>query len=78
MNNEKIRAYDELNDDEHFVLNAFREMKIECDKARFELMSYQLINLINRYVELRQLRDDIRENYFAMMKKIDEVTGNNA
>lgn len=72
MNNQGIKSYDELNADEHAVLNTFRDMKIECDKARFELMSYQLTDLINDYQQLLQLRDTIREKNFSLMEKIND------
>lgn len=70
MNNE-IRSYDELNDDEHFVIDMFRTMKIEYDKARFQLLNYELTELINSYGELKKLREDIRVKYFAILEKID-------
>lgn len=69
--NTKIRSYDELNNDEHYVLDMFRTMKIECDKARFQLWGYELEDLINSYGELKKLREDIRVKYFAMLEKID-------
>ena len=72
MNNQKIKLYDELNSDEHFVVDMFLQMKIKCDKARFELWSYQLKDLINSYKQLQQLRADIQAKYFAMLEKIDE------
>lgn len=72
MNNQKIKLYDELNSDEHFVVDMFLQMKIKCDKARFELWSYQLKDLINSYEQLQQLRADIQAKYFAMLEKIDE------
>lgn len=71
MNKQKIKSYDELNNDEHYVLDMFRTMKIECDKARFQLWSYELDDLINSYGELKKLREDIRVKYFAMLEKID-------
>lgn len=45
--------------------------KIECDKARFRLWSYELEDLINSYEKLKKLREDIRVKYFAMLEKID-------
>lgn len=71
MNEQKIKSYDELNTDEHYVLDMFRTMKIECDKARFQLWRYELDDLINSYGELKKLREDIRVKYFAMLEKID-------
>ena len=69
--NTKIKNYDELNNDEHFVLAMFRTMKIEMDKARFQLWNHELTDLINSYGELKKLREDIRVKYFAILEKID-------
>ena len=69
--NSQIKNYDELNNDEHFVMQMFRTMKIEMDKARFELLSYKINDLLNCYHELQQLRDNIRVNYFSVLEEID-------
>lgn len=69
--NSQIKNYDELNNDEHFVMQMFRTMKIEMDKARFELLSYKINDLLNSYQELQQLRDNIRVSYFSVLKEID-------
>lgn len=71
MNNQKIKSYDELNNDEHYVLDMFRAMKIEMDKARFQLLSYELADLINSYEQLQKLREEIQAKYFEMLEKID-------
>lgn len=72
MNNDRIKNYDELNADEHAVLDAFREMKIEYDKARIELINYRINDLINKYDELQKLRENIRLNYFQILQYINE------
>lgn len=69
--NSQIKNYDELNNDEHFVMQMFRTMKIEMDKARFELLSYKINDLLNSYQELQQLRDNIRVSYFSVLEEID-------
>ena len=71
MNNQKIKSYDELNNDEHYVLDMFRTMKIECDKARFQLWSYELADIIGSYEQLQKLREGIQAKYFSMLEKID-------
>ena len=72
MSNDEIKRYDELNTDEHAVLDAFREMKIGYDKARIELINYRINDIINSYDELQKLREDIRLNYFEVLQKINE------
>ena len=55
MNNEKIRTYDELNNDEKEVLDTMRMLKLISDQARFELFSYQLTDLLEKYEALCDL-----------------------
>ena len=69
--NGQIRNYDELNADEHYVLDMFRAMKIAKDKAQFQLMMYQINDLLNSYQQLQQLRQDIQAKYFSVLEKID-------
>ena len=42
MNQDKIRNYDELEDDEKEVLDAFRQMKLISDYNRFKLYKYKV------------------------------------
>lgn len=72
VNDDRIKSYDELNADEHAVLDAFREMKIGYDKARIELINYRINDLINSYDELQKLREGIRLNYFQILQYINE------
>ena len=61
MNEEKIRTYDELEDDEKEVLDAFRQMKLMSDYNRFKLYKFKIENLINEYEQLKQLREEIQK-----------------
>lgn len=70
--NTEIKTYNELNHDEYFVLTMFRTMKIEMDKAKFQLQSYQLAKLVNSHEHLKKLREDIQADYFELLEKIDE------
>lgn len=38
--NGQIKNYDELNADEHYVLDMFLAMKIARDKAQYQLLIY--------------------------------------
>lgn len=64
MNNEKIRAYNELKDDEKEVLDSFRKMKLTYDHARFKLHKLQVEDLISDYEQLKKLREEIQVKYF--------------
>ena len=60
MPNDRIRNYDELNVDEKELIDAFRQMKLLCDHARFKYHRIQVENLIRDYEELMKLREDIQ------------------
>lgn len=70
MNNEKIKAYDELNIDEKEVIDRFRQMKLLCDHARFRLHRCQVEHLINDYEELKKLCEEIQVKYFSIYEEL--------
>ena len=70
MNKEKIRTFDELDDDEKEVLDSFRKMKLMHDYARFKLYRLQVENLINDYEQLKKLREEIQVKYFSIYEEL--------
>ena len=70
MNKEKIRTYDELEDDEKEVLDSFRKMKLMYDHARFKLHRIQVEDLINDYEQLKKLREEIQVKYFSIYEEL--------
>lgn len=70
MNEEKIRTYDELDDDEKEVLDSFRKMKLMYDHARFKLHKLQVEDLINDYERLKKLREEIQVKYFSIYEEL--------
>ena len=70
MDEEKIRRYDELEEDEKEVLDSFRKMKLMYDYARFKLHKIQVENLINDYEQLKKLREDIQVKYFSIYDEL--------
>lgn len=66
MTEDKFRTYDELEDDEKEVLDAFRQMKLISDYNRFKLYSYKVEDLINDYEQLKKLREAIQVKYFSI------------
>ena len=70
MNEEKIRTYDELEDDEKEVLDSFRKMKLMYDHARFKLHKLQVEDLINDYEQLKKLREEIQVKYFSIYEEL--------
>ena len=70
MNEEKIRTYDELEDDEKEVLDSFRKMKLMYDHARFKLHRLQVEDLISDYEQLKKLREEIQVKYFSIYDEL--------
>lgn len=70
MNNDGIRKYDELEDDEKEVLDAFRQMKLMSDYNKFKLYKFKVEDLISDYEQLKQLRQYIQEKYFSVYEEL--------
>lgn len=50
----------------------FRNMKIDYDKARLQLIEYRLEDVIADYHKLRELREDIQQKFFSVIELICE------
>lgn len=70
MNDDKIRAYDELNVDEKEVLDFFRQMKLESDYNKFRFYNLKVQGLIEKYEQLKRLREEIQSDYFSLYDEI--------
>ena len=72
MSNDEIKIYDECNVDEKEVIDCFRQMKLLSDQARFELYSYRLNDLIEKYENIVEMRRDAQAAFFEIMEEIDK------
>ena len=72
FNNQKIKTYDELNVSEKEVIDCFRQMKLLSDKACFELFSYKLTDLLNKYEDILELRKETQALLFDVLEEIDK------
>lgn len=70
MNEDKMRTYDELNVDEKEVLDVFRQMKLMSDFNRFKFYNLKVENLIAKYEQLKQLREEIQGDYFLIYDEL--------
>lgn len=70
MNEDKIRTYDELNVDEKEALDVFRQMKLMADYNRFRFYNLKVENLIEKYEQLKQLREEIQGDYFSIYDEL--------
>lgn len=72
MTEDRFRKYDELEDDEKEVLDAFRQMKLMSDYNRFKLYNFKVEDLIKDYEHLKQLREEIQSKYFSIYDELIE------
>lgn len=72
MTEDRFRTYDELEDDEKEVIDAFRQMKLISDYNKFKLYSYKVEDLINDYEQLKKLREEIQVKYFSTYDELVE------
>lgn len=70
MDNDRIRKYDELEDDEKEVLDVFRQMKLLADYNKFKLYKFKVEDLINDYEQLKKLREVIQVKYFSIYEEL--------
>lgn len=70
MNEEKIRNYDELNVDEKEVLDFLRQMKLMSDYNKFRFYKLKVENLIAKYGQLKNLREEIQGDYFSIYDEL--------
>lgn len=71
MTEDRFRKYDELEDDEKEVLDAFRHMKLISDYNRFRLYEYKVEDLIKDYEQLNRLREEIQQKYFSLYDELN-------
>ena len=72
IDNQKIRIYDECTADEKEVLDSFRKMKLLFDQARYELFSYKLTYLLEKYEGLLEMRHETQALLFTLLQQIDK------
>ena len=70
MNKEKIKTYNECNEDEKEVIDSFRKMKLLYDHARYKLHKSNVEELINDYEKLLKLREEIQSKYFSIYDEL--------
>ena len=72
IDNKKIRTYNECTSDEKEVLDSFRKMKLMFDQARYELFSYKLTDLLEKYEDLLEMRQETQALLFTILDEIDQ------
>ena len=72
IDNQTIRTYEECTSDEKEVLDSFRKMKLMFDQARYELFSYKLTDLLEKYEDLLEMRCETQALLFTVLEEIDK------
>ena len=72
IDNQKIRTYNECTSDEKEVLDSFRKMKLLFDQARYELFSYKLTDLLEKYEGLLEMRQETQALLLEVLEEIDQ------
>lgn len=72
IDNQKIRTYNECTADEKEVLDSFRKMKLLFDQARYELFSYKLTDLLEKYEGLLEMRQETQALLLEVLEEIDQ------
>ena len=54
------------------ILDNFRSIKLEKDYAKFQLLLYQLTDLISLYEKLIELQDEIIDKHFQVIKHMED------
>ena len=70
MNKKEIKPYYKLNVDEKEIIDAFTKTKLLMDQARYELFSYQLTDLLEKYEDLLELRKETQALLFDVLEEI--------
>lgn len=70
MDEEKIKTYDECDEDVQELLDRFREMKLKADYSKFRYHRLQIENIMHDYEKLRELREDIQVQYFKIYNEL--------
>lgn len=68
--NLEIKQHINSDIDKQDALDIFRNMKLDYDKARLQLIDYQLENLIADYEKMKELREDIQQKFFSVIETI--------
>ena len=72
IDNQKIRTYNDCTADEKEVLDSFRKMKLMFDQARYELFSYKLTDILEKYEDLLEMRQETQALLFEVLEEINK------
>ena len=65
-------SIEDLNKYKQTIIDNFRWIKLEKDYAQFQLLLYQLMNLISQYEKLLELQDEIIDKHYQLIKHMED------
>ena len=54
------------------ILDNFRSIKLEKDYAKFQLLLFQILDLISQYEKLIELQEEIQSKHFQLIKNMED------
>ena len=54
------------------ILDNFRSIKLEKDYAKFQLLLFQILDLISQYEKLIGLQEEIQSKHFQLIKNMED------
>lgn len=54
------------------ILDNFRSIKLEKDYAKFQLLLFQILDLISQYEKLIDLQEEIQSKHFQLIKNMED------
>lgn len=55
------------------IMGNFRSIKLEKDYAQFQLLQFQLMELISHYENLINLQEEIQSKHYQTIKQLEEL-----
>lgn len=66
-------SIDNLQKYKQTIMDNFRSIKLEKDYAQFQLLQFQLMELISHYENLINLQEEIQSKHYQTIKQLEEL-----
>lgn len=66
-------SIDNLQKYKQTIMDNFRSIKLEKDYAQFQLIQFQLMELISHYENLINLQEEIQSKHFQVIKQLESL-----
>lgn len=66
-------SIDDLQKYKQTIMDNFRSIKLEKDYAQFQLLQFQLMELISHYKNLINLQEEIQSKHYQTIKQLESL-----